>query len=147
MHPDSRTPQEPAAGTPADFRPVQKPAQVTTAVRLLWTTLGLGLVNAVLEWRFLTAATSVGLVLSTQVLTFAILAWLTIKISRGRNWARITYLALLLVGLPVAFLQFPTIFTRSPISGAISVAQVLLQVAALYLCFSDPGRRWFRREK
>jgi len=132
------------AETPPPARP---PAQVAAAAWMLWLTLALGAINAALEWGYLTSTTSVGLVFATQVVTFGILAWLTIKITRGRNWARITYLVLLLAGLPVAFLQFPTIFSRSIVAGAISVMQVVLQVASLYLVFSDPGRRWFRRAK
>lgn len=125
----------------------QKPAQIVMATRLLWFTLALGVVNSALEWQFLTSTTSVGLLVSTQLLTFAVVAWLTIMISRGRNWARITFLIMSIIGLPVVFMQFQAMFARSPISGAISVLQLLLQIGALYLMFSEPGRRWFRRAK
>src|SRR4051812_25320964 len=79
---------------------VKKAPQIVLATRLLWAVLGLGVINSALQWRFLTAMVSVGLVLSIQLLSFAVLAWLTSKVAGGRNWARITYMVMAVIGLP-----------------------------------------------
>jgi protein-S-isoprenylcysteine O-methyltransferase Ste14 len=68
----------------------------------------------------------------------------THKTRRGRNWARITFLALTIVGLPFSLPQFSEMFARAPVSALIGIVQVLLQVSALYLIFTAPGRHWFR---
>jgi hypothetical protein len=142
-----RNPYAPPKAAVADAtanRQMEKPSQVTTAVRLLWSSLGLGILSSALQWEYLASLGSVGFILSVQILSFTVLAWLIWKISVGRNWARITFLVLAIIGL--GFLaQIPSVFERSPASAVVGVIQLLLQFAALYLVFADPGRRWFRK--
>src|SRR5215510_12692932 len=72
--------------------PAHKPSQVVLAVRLLWGMLALGVVNSAVQWPKLVETTPPEMIIAIQLVTFGIIAWLTIKISSGRNWARITYL-------------------------------------------------------
>ena len=125
--------------------PAERPAQVSTAVALIWVSLGLGVVNSVLDWRHLTSRSSMSYVLTVQLVTLAIFALLIYKTSCGRNWARLTFLILGVVGVPFFLYQLPAAFERAPISASVGVVQLLLQVGALYLVFSAPGRYWFRR--
>jgi hypothetical protein len=89
---------------------------------------------------------SVGFTLTVQVTTFLFLAWLTYKIWRGRNWARITFLALYLVGLPFSIPTVRGLFSASVTVGCITVLQTILQLAAIYLLFAKPGSNWFKRD-
>lgn len=129
--------------TAKDNPPPPKPVQVDLAVRLLWLTLGLGVVNSALQWKYFASTMSMGMLLWVQFATFAVLAWFTTRISAGRNWARIAYLVMLAVGVPVLFTEFQAVFGRSVVAGSISVAQFLLQLVAMALVFTGPGRRWF----
>lgn len=137
-------PQAPVAD--AALPPMDKPEQVSRAVMLFWISLGLGVISTAFQWEYLTSLAGVGFALYVQAFTVAIYSWLIYKISRGRNWARITFLVLLLIGIIPFLSQLPLLFARSPAAGVIAFGQSALQIWALYLVFSEPGRRWFRRQ-
>jgi hypothetical protein len=128
-------------------KPTSKPSQIVTATNLLWSTIPLGIANGVLQWRFLAALGSVEIIVLTQILAFCVTAWLTLKISSGQNWARITYVIVSLLGLPAIIFQLPSVFSRTPVGGGITLLLVVIQVYVIWLLFSEPGRQWFSRGK
>lgn len=124
---------------------VQKPQSVATAVNLLWASLAVGLVKMLMDFSNLSAVAPAAFTNFVLVFTFALIAFLIFKISAGRNWARITFLVMFVIGmLPTLPLMLGE-FSRSPVVGALSVAQVGLQVYALFLLFTQPGSVWFRK--
>ena len=147
----TQNPYAPPRAHVADAQEVEgpgvRPIQVARAVQMLWITLGLGVINTALQWQFLTASIPVEIALLTQLFTFGLLAWFTVKISAGRNWARITFLVMSLIGVPAILIHMPATFVRAPAAGIIGTIQFLLQCYAIYLIFSEPGRRWFRRPR
>jgi len=124
---------------------VQKPQPVATAVNLLWASMAVGLVKILMDFSNLSAVAPAAFTNFVLVFTFALIAFLIFKISAGRNWARITFLVMFVIGmLPTLPLMLGE-FSRSPVVGALSVAQVGLQVYALFLLFTQPGSVWFRK--
>jgi hypothetical protein len=123
----------------------EKPREVKFATTLLWTCLGVGLVNSVVQFEYLRSQASTGFVLTVAGITLTVLALLIWFISAGRNWARITFLILFLLGLIPAIPQLASLFERSVLSGVISIGQWLLQIVAMYLVFSKPGATWFSK--
>lgn len=124
---------------------VQKPQSVATAVNLLWASLAVGLVKMLMDFSNLSAVAPAAFTNFVLVFTFALIAFLIFKISAERNWARITFLVMFVIGmLPTLPLMLGE-FSRSPVVGALSVAQVGLQVYALFLLFTQPGSVWFRK--
>ena len=124
---------------------VQKPQPVATAVNLLWASMAVGLVKMLMEFSKLSAAAPAAFTNFVLIFTFGLIAFLIFKISAGRNWARITFLVLFVIGmLPMLPIMLGE-FSRAPVVGALSVAQVGLQGYALYLVFTQPGCVWFRK--
>lgn len=72
-----------------------------------------------------------------------ILSFLTWKISKGRNWARITLLVLVVVGMAPFIYFLPLQLKRSLFWSTVMIAQSLLQWYALFLVFTSPGKHWF----
>ena len=121
-----------------------RPLQVTRAAGLLWLSLLIGLFRSVIDWhhlRLLTASLS-GLLVGVAF-NLGMLALLTWKVSRGRNWARITFLVLTLLGLVPYVPILLSTFHRSPMMAAVSLVQTATQLFALVLLFTSPGREWF----
>lgn len=124
---------------------IQKPQTVGTAINLLWASLALGLVKALMDYTHLSATAPAASIFLVFAFTFSLLGFLIFKISTGKNWARITFIIMFVIGM------LPTVsfvlgeFSRSPIVGALSVAQIGLQGYALFLLFSRPGSGWFRK--
>ena len=123
----------------------QKPRPIVTAVNLLWASLAVGLVKMLMDFSNLSTVAPAAFTNFILVFTFALSGFLIFKISAGRNWARITFLVLFIIGvlptLPIVFGEF----SRSTVVGALSVAQIGLQVYALFLLFTQPGSGWFRK--
>jgi hypothetical protein len=125
--------------------PAQRPQPVGTAVNLLWASLAVGLVKAVIEYSYLITQASTAFTNFVLFFTFALIGLLIFKISAGKNWARITLLVLFIIGVLPTLLIVLSEFSRSPMVGAISVAQIGLQGYALFLLFTHPGGAWFRK--
>ncbi len=124
---------------------VQKPQSVASAVNLLWASMAVGLVKMLMDFPNLSAVAPAAFTNFVLVFVFALDAFLIFKISAGRNWARITFLVIFVIDmLPTLPLMLGE-FSSAPVIGALSVAQVGLQVYAMFLLFSQPGSGWFRK--
>lgn len=123
----------------------QKPQPIVTAVNLLWVSLAVGLVKMLMDFSNLSGMAAAAFTNFILIFTFALIAFLIFKISAGRNWARITFLVMFIIGvlptLPIVLGEF----SRSAVVGALSAAQIGLQVYALFLLFTQPGSSWFRK--
>ncbi|MBN6208139.1 hypothetical protein [Ralstonia flatus] len=123
----------------------KKPQAVRAAVNLLWSSLAVGAVKAALDFSYLSVLAPASFTIFVVASTVAVMALLIFKISSGSNWARIALLVLCGIGamsLPNTLLGE---FSRLPLLGVLSVVQAGLQVYALYLLFSKPGKGWFSR--
>lgn len=128
------------------------PAKVRRAVGVLWLSLLLGLVAALVGWRQVHHKNPVFSVV-VQILVFGFFALLIWKMSKGRNWARFTWLILFASGFVLDFLI--TLFSRthrgvvfrSPFSTVVFVLQTAIQLYATFLLLSSQGRIWFLRKQ
>lgn len=121
------------------------PNRVRNAVALLWVSLALGLLVSVIAPAPATSAASPVLVYSIILITTLLLAFLVYKIGQGRNWARIIFVVMTVIGLVPYMSALSEIFNRSALGGAISTAQTIMQVVAIYFLLSKPGALWFRK--
>lgn len=123
----------------------QKPQPVVTAVNLLWASLAVGLVKMLMDFSNLSSMAPAAFTNFILIFTFALIAFLIFKISAGRDWARITFLVMFIIGILPALPIVLGELSRSAVVGVLSVAQIGLQVYALFLLFTRPGSSWFRK--
>jgi hypothetical protein len=122
----------------------KRPPQVSIATLLLAASLALGVVTSIILRPRIALTGQAGLTqVFVQMLTLTIIVWLTYKIWKGRNWARITFAVLTGVGWAFYFPILVKMFQISAVAGSINCLQTLLQLGALYFLFSSPGRVWF----
>jgi len=124
---------------------VQKPPIVAKAANLLWVSLAVGIVKFLMDFSYISAVASTAFIIFVLLFAIGILALLIFKILAGRNWARITFLVLFIIGVLPSLFYISGEFSRSPVVGILSVAQVGLQTYALFLLFTHPGSIWFRK--
>jgi hypothetical protein len=122
-----------------------RPRSVGTAVTLLWISLVVGFAKGALDFTHLRAMAPVGFTVFVLVFTFAVLILLVLRIGAGRNWARIAFLILFIIGTVPTLPVVRDELERAPLVGALSILQLLLQIWALVLLFTRPGSAWFRR--
>jgi hypothetical protein len=127
-----------------------RPTKVRTAVTLLYISLGFGLMGTVWAWDSIWEVSKYTQVFPPEFavfLTFSILGVMFLfiyMIGRGRNWARITYFVLIIVGIPVYVLTFLQSYPANPIYGLLGIGQTVIDIIALVLLFQKPSSNWFR---
>jgi hypothetical protein len=124
-----------------------KPKAVGIAVLILWLALVVGLVTSVASLSHTALPVSSTLVYSILAITFAVSALFVYKISLGRNWARITYLILMLLGM---FKTVPSLISaigHAPFAGALSAVVVVGQLVAMGLLFTGSSNGWFEQRR
>jgi asparagine N-glycosylation enzyme membrane subunit Stt3 len=127
--------------------------QVRLAVILLWIVLGLGAVNSfILSYLMppvlppntnLSMSTFHTFTIIGTIFGLGIQAWLIIKIAGGRNWARIVFLILFILGLFFVVSFDTKLVANNFIAGGIAILGLVLQSTAAILIFTNPGRQWF----
>ena len=122
----------------------ERPKKVQNAVTILYVTLGIGIVRKVMEASANVEMAGVGFFIVVTLITFAFRVFLIAMIGRGRNWARITLLFFLLLGLPLSILPLIRSFTISPISGVLGLAHAILQIVAIVFLFQQDASAWFK---
>ena len=120
-----------------------KPDTVRHAVTLLYFTLAIGIFRSVLEP--LSSSQEVFLSFEVFILVFVLaFMWLFIfLIGKGKNWARVTFLVLFIIGLPFSVLPLLLSLVAAPISGLLGITQTVLQAVALIMLFQKPSSIWF----
>lgn len=121
----------------------ERPREVLYAVQLTFVSLALGLVLFPLKQTNFVAAQIV-LGIFAILITLAFTGFLLFKIYRGRNWARLLYIILFIIGAPFAFPAVLTTFQKSPILAVIRLLQLSLQMMAVVLLLQKPSRDWFK---
>jgi hypothetical protein len=128
------------------------PAEIRRAVRVLWLSLLLAFIVAIIDLRHVSRY-HVGHTVFVQIFSDGFLALLIWKISQGRSWARITWLLLFAAGALIVVLF--TVYSRtyragvfgSNFSAVFFAIQTAIQFYAAVLLFTPNGRSWFLRNQ
>jgi hypothetical protein len=121
--------------------------KVKTAVRLLYLSLGIGVLDRIIEASMNKRMESPGYFVFKLFFVFGIM-WLNIfLIGRGLNWARIIFLGLFIIGLPFFVIRLSQSLPASPISGLLDIGDGVIQLVALVFLFHKTSSDWFREMK
>lgn len=129
---------------------LERPAKVTTSIKFLYASLGMGLIRMIIDTAAMIIEsaspedTGRAIVFLFIMLFILALKWLLFNIiSKGKDWARITYLAIFfLFGVP-SITTIIRSFTNDPMPNIISIGQFVLQAIALVLLFQRTSSAWF----
>jgi succinate-acetate transporter protein len=86
-----------------------------------------------------------GFLVFVQIFVFAVLCLICFFILNRRNWARIVYLVMTVIGTPLSIKPLLESFTATPISGVLGVIQAAIGIVAAILLFRPQAASWFRR--
>lgn len=121
-----------------------KPTAVIYAVWLLWLSIPLGIPATIYEYQRTMAESPSPLLLPYYLGIYFVFFTINVGVNRGRNWARILFLALAVFSLLVFVFQFDDIM-KSPIFVlAIYLISFVVDAFVAYFLFSHPGKLWFR---
>jgi hypothetical protein len=126
--------------------PPGRPRSVDVAVALLWGSLAVGLILGV--WRLLVFSQQLTLhdvevasMAIINVLVIALFFWIFRAVAQGRNWGRITVLALAIAGLLATLM---TVRSLADMSSIDVVARFAMWLAATVLLFMPASTAWYR---
>jgi hypothetical protein len=134
-----------------------KPSKVTLAVSLIYLSSAIGLANYLIQWLLggTIAGESVG---HTEIvillITTPMFFWLYYMIGKGRNWARIIVLIILIPVVPVsAFLVIQSL-SQTPFSNLLGIQDIIVEnlatilyIVAMVLLFQRDASDWFKAMK
>jgi hypothetical protein len=123
----------------------ERPSEVDLAVAILWTSFTLGVAGSlVVLYPFFTSnARSTLFPLSVLFIFLSGYSYLISAISNGKNWARICFLVIFLIGICYAIFDLSTYFSGSIFRDIVKVLQDLMQITALAALFAPNSNRWF----
>jgi hypothetical protein len=124
---------------------MDKPKSVVVALNLLWVSFLIGLIDALV----------IGIPIYTQLrgpvyqtiiflISAAVMALFYVKVSAGRNWARIVLAVLLGLALLVILPDLPGL-VQNPIRGVFMVVESGLQISGTLLLFTKSASAWFQK--
>ena len=122
------------------------PKNVVLFERLMYASIAIGLLETALDPESISAAAdTVGVRFFIAVVVgglaiSVLLIWLVARKRKG--WARLVILVMFVVGLPLSLLA---ILQKNPLAGASEIVMGLMQMAALYFCFTGDAKDWFRK--
>jgi hypothetical protein len=124
-----------------------RPKVITTAIRILTLSIAIGLLMSLV--RVAQQLSGAPLILAILIVSafFGVFLFLVSRIWAGRNWARIVFLILVLIGLPFAIPNYIAELRKNVLSGSVSMLIVILQLLGTYLLFTKNSNTWFRARK
>ncbi len=124
-----------------------RPSEVTRAVQLLSASLAIGLLRSILNLVQRTSGTTLIVALVVVVAFFVVCSFIVLKISAGKNWARIVVLiivVILLCFIPFAVPAYLQELRQNVFVGLLGILITLLQLVGTYLLFTKNSNQWFR---
>ncbi len=137
-----------AVADPVETRAPQ-PLEVVWALRLLWTSLAVGIVTALAP---VLLQISVGLLIYFIIVgaaRYVISIWIILRIRGGHNWARILYFIVLAAGLGYTAFSWRqgyllSLVGKQPLAAAAAAIKSLLDIGAACLLLMPRASRWFK---
>ena len=124
-----------------------RPREVAMAIRLILLSLALGLLVSATQAAQRVSGVPLVLTLVIVVVFYGVLALFVSRISAGRNWARIIFLVLVVIGLPFAVPTYIGQLRQNLLLGVVGIVILILQVVGTYLLFTKNSNAWFRTRK
>ena len=148
----SRNPYAPPTAAVADPPlpvSIPRPREVTLSVRLLWLSFALSCTDTIVRTSLDRDEDVMvqGLALVLVAINGAVAAWLIFKIAGGRNWARIAYTVLSVLGYVSMVTNWSTYLAAyhgEPGWIGLDILATLTDLGGLYLMFTKAANTWFK---
>lgn len=131
---------------------IEMPEDVKNAVNILYCTWVVGLIYAVfyiiddsIKGDRSPQAYLFALIFTIAMYAFCFLLYSSIK--KGRNVARIFFIGLTVVALPLGFFKYFPLLLVPKIEGYIALTSIVAQTYAAYLLVSARSHPWFHQNK
>ena len=124
----------------------ERPKAIPRAVTLLWVTLGIGVLRGVIRYIRHADVRSLGLGELMTLALWSLSVFLIVQVWKGRHWARIAWLVIFCLAIPLGILPLFESVTYFPVANGLGIAQSLVWLAGIVLMFQRDASTWFRSQ-
>lgn len=119
------------------------PVTILMAIRLLYLSLGIMLLSIFLS---LTKQDAMLPYLIGNIIPLLLIFLFISKISKKKNWARITLIVLVIITIPFKGIGLISSLSNSLLDGLISLCMIALQIVAVVLLLKKSSAQWYTPE-
>ena len=140
---------------------LKRPQSVINAVSIICISYIFGLAVTLFNWDVITEIGLQGIPekspldyqflaqihITSMIVTFIFLAWITYKIYTGRNWARLLYIGMSILGIPITIYTLLDKLHGYDSMVLSSIFTTALNIVTVVILLSKPSREWFQHIK
>jgi hypothetical protein len=119
----------------------ERPKSISRAVTLLWVALGIGVLRGVIRYIRHADVRSLGLGELISLALWALSAFLIVQVWKGRHWARIAWVVIFCLAVPLGILPLFQSVAYFPVANGLGIAQSLIWLVGIVLMFQRDGKK------
>lgn len=125
----------------------QKPFEVVLAAKMLYLVVALGIARSVMTVVRHLDVRSPYFLISIKLCIYVISVFVIYQLSKGKNWARWSLMAIFVICIPLVILPLFDSFSHSPVHSSLGLLQLALFVYSFVLLFGKKSSAWFMPER
>jgi hypothetical protein len=119
----------------------ERPKSISRAVTLLCVALGIGILRGVIRYIRHADVRSLGLGELISLALWVLSAFLIVQVWKGRHWARIAWVVIFCLAVPLGILPLFQSVAYFPVANGLGIAQSLIWLAGIVLMFQRDGKK------
>ena len=123
------------------------PSKVTLAIRLFYLIVGIGITRVIFTIFRHVEVRSPYFLISMKLLVYVGSLYLIYQLGRGKNWARVSMVILLISCIPIVILPTFASISHNPTDSILAILQTVLYIVALVFLFHRSSSNWFASKK
>lgn len=125
----------------------QKSDEVVLAAKMLYLVVVVGITRTVMTVVRHVDVRSPYFLISVKLCIYVISLFVIYQLSKGKNWARWTLLAIFTLCIPLVILPIFGSFSHSPFNSLLGLLQLALFVYSFVLIFCKKSSAWFKQAR
>jgi hypothetical protein len=125
----------------------QKSDEVVLAAKMLYLVVVVGITRTVMTVVRHVDVRSPYFLISVKLCIYVISIFVIYQLSKGKNWARWTLLAIFTLCIPLVILPIFGSFSHSPFNSLLGLLQLALFVYSFVLIFCKKSSAWFKQAR
>jgi hypothetical protein len=120
-----------------------KPPKVVLAIKLFYLVIGLGIARTAITVFRHVGVRSPFFLIFTKLLIYVGSVLLLHQLSKGKNWAKWSFVAIFAVNIPLTVLPSFGAISHTPVYTLLGFMQIGLYIAGLAFLFHKSSSEWF----
>ena len=124
-----------------------KPAEIILAVKMLYLVVAIGVLRTLMTVLEHADVRSPYFLISIKLCIYVISVFVIYQLSKGKNWARWSLMAIFIVCIPLVILPIFDSFSHSPVNSLLGLLQLVLFSYSFVLLFCKKSSACFKCEE